>query len=228
MAGQPKLFFNVGNVQKAGGEDGNNTGQEERARSRSPRQRGGREQEWRDTEGEEIEDNLEEEEENINFERIEKCNKDERHMKLESLLRQQSWAVLSLDLKRQMNHSYGMDRDQLLETLSLFMEVRGCLMEDDRREEEEEVINMMQTLLRQLGMQRIGWTGLLAWEVEVLELVVTDNSICPDIPLFLKKSYTVILGEVKRGIEGVKMDENCNKDAVNSLLKKPAKKSFMV
>ena len=122
MAGQPKLFFNVGNVQKAGGEDGNNTGQEERARSRSPRQRGGREQEWRDTEGEEIEDNLEEEEENINFERIEKCNKDERHMKLESLLRQQSWAVLSLDLKRQMNHSYGMDRDQLLETLSLFME----------------------------------------------------------------------------------------------------------
>jgi hypothetical protein len=78
-----------------------------------------------------------------------------------------------------------MNREQLLKRSNLFLTLQSCLEGAGKEEEAQVVAMFLQSLLHQLGMWRIGWTELLAWDASVLQQLVTGSTSCPDIPVFL-------------------------------------------
>ena len=74
--------------------------------------------------------------------------------------------------------------------------------------EEQEVNRMLIQVLKLLGKHFIDLRGLQDWEAKVLQQIVGDINLCPDIPYFLQMSYFALLNEKKE--KSVQVDENSN------------------
>ena len=158
----------------------------------------------------------EEREESLHFDCVEGCKKEERSGRLELILEQISWDVLLQELKMRVADYLEKSRKQLLETSALLLEVQRCLNDKDRQEEEREVVRMLRSVISQLGWQGFRWSGLLDCEAEVLQQLITNSDLCPDLPLFLQRSYVFFLDEVKK--KDIKTDKNSNETKESSRL----------
>ena len=146
-------------------------------------------------------------EEDLGFHLLEDLEGIERSRKLETLVMQMSWEQLKKDLSN-IVHCSGTSRHKLLKTSALLLDIRSCLEDLIKTKEEQEVNRMLIAVLKLLGKSDVDWRGLQDWEAEMLQLIVRDINLCPDIPNFLQMSYFALLNEKKE--ENVQVDENSN------------------